>query len=106
MAEKNTSAGQGINWDQTWGSREFVENWITKGGWQRPIREVQTAMALRMIPQPIDQPIRVLDLGAGYGALAVAVLQRPTQGKRGLRRRLRSDAHARPRAQSRPKGSH
>jgi tRNA (cmo5U34)-methyltransferase len=75
MAEKNSSAGQGIDWNQTWGSREFVENWITKGGWQRPIREVQTAMALRMIPQPIDQPIRVLDLGAGYGALAVAVLR-------------------------------
>ena len=31
-------------------------------------------MALRMIPQPIDAPIRVLDIGAGYGALAAAVL--------------------------------
>jgi tRNA (cmo5U34)-methyltransferase len=31
-------------------------------------------MVLRMIPHPIDAPIRVLDIGAGYGALAVAVL--------------------------------
>jgi tRNA (cmo5U34)-methyltransferase len=62
------------SWQQTWGSREFVERWATKGGWQAPFREVQTAMVLRMIPHPIDAPIRVLDIGAGYGALAVAVL--------------------------------
>ncbi len=61
-------------WQQTWGSREFVERWATKGGWQAPIREAQTAMVLRMIPHPLDAPIRVLDIGAGYGALAVAVL--------------------------------
>jgi predicted RNA methylase len=61
-------------WQSTWGNREFIERWISKGGWQGPIREVQTAMVLRMIPQPIDAPIRVLDLGAGYGALATAVL--------------------------------
>jgi 16S rRNA G1207 methylase RsmC len=30
-------------------------------------------MVLRMVPHPIDAPIRVLDIGAGYGALAVAV---------------------------------
>jgi SAM-dependent methyltransferase len=62
------------SWQQTWGSREFVERWAAKGGWQAPFREVQTAMVLRMIPHPIDAPIRVLDIGAGYGALAVAVL--------------------------------
>jgi tRNA (cmo5U34)-methyltransferase len=61
-------------WQQTWGSGEFVERWATKGGWQAPFREVQTAMVLRMIPHPIDARIRVLDIGAGYGALAVAVL--------------------------------
>ena len=65
-------------WQQTWGSREFIENWAAKGGWQAPIREVQTAMVLRMIPHPIDASIRILDIGAGYGALAVAVLhERP-----------------------------
>jgi tRNA (cmo5U34)-methyltransferase len=65
-------------WQQTWGSREFVERWATKGNWQAPIREPQTAMVLRMIPHPIDAAIRVLDIGAGYGALAAAVLlERP-----------------------------
>src|SRR5207244_11697876 len=61
--------------ETTWGNRDFIERWIAKGGWQGPIREMQTAMVLRMIPQPLDAPIRVLDLGAGCGALAVAVLR-------------------------------
>jgi tRNA (cmo5U34)-methyltransferase len=60
--------------ETTWGNREFIERWIAKGGWQGPIREMQTAMVLRMIPHPVDAPIRVLDLASGYGALAVAVL--------------------------------
>jgi tRNA (cmo5U34)-methyltransferase len=62
------------SWDETWGDREFIKRWADKG-WQSPIREVQVAMVLRMIPQPLDAPIRVLDLGAGYGALAAAVLR-------------------------------
>lgn len=60
--------------EHTWGNREFIERWIAKGGWQGPIRAMQTAMVLRMIPHPLDAPIRILDLGAGYGALATAVL--------------------------------
>lgn len=62
-------------WQETWGDKGFIENWANKGNWQAPIRDVQTAMALRMIPQPIDAPIRVLDIGAGYGALAAVVLR-------------------------------
>jgi tRNA (cmo5U34)-methyltransferase len=78
MANPDFAAVMDASWQRTWGSREFVENWAAKGGWQAPIREAQTAMALRMIPQPIDAPIRVLDIGAGYGALAAAVLnERP-----------------------------
>jgi tRNA (cmo5U34)-methyltransferase len=75
MADGNsTSIAADSQWQQTWGSREFVERWATKGGWQAPIREAQTAIALRMIPHGIDAPIRVLDIAAGYGALAAAVL--------------------------------
>src|SRR5258705_9091719 len=79
MAESNSvSSITDASWQQTWGSQEFIERWATKGGWQAPIREAQTAMVLRMIPQPVDAPIRILDIGAGYGALAMAVFyQRP-----------------------------
>jgi len=66
---------KGRSWQETWGSREFVERWATKDNWQAAIRELQTAMVLRMIPHPIDAAIRVLDIGAGYGALAAAILQ-------------------------------
>jgi tRNA (cmo5U34)-methyltransferase len=61
-------------WQSTWGDKEFIENWASKGSWQAPIRDVQIAMVLRMIPHPIDAPLRVLDIGAGYGALAATVL--------------------------------
>ncbi|HEY7554006.1 MAG TPA: class I SAM-dependent methyltransferase [Candidatus Binatia bacterium] len=74
---ENTSPGASSDsaWRETWGNREFVERWATKGAWRAPIREAQVAMVLRMIPQPFEMPIRVLDIGAGYGALAVAVLK-------------------------------
>ncbi len=76
MPESNSRATtKDASWQETWGSSKFIEHWAAKGGWQAPIREVQTAMVLRMIPQPIDAAIRVLDIGAGYGALAAAVLK-------------------------------
>ncbi len=75
MAEiKPETASTDTSWQNTWGSRGFIEQWAAKGGWQAPIRGAQTAMVLRMIPQPIDAPMRILDIGAGYGALAMAVL--------------------------------
>ncbi|MBM2805370.1 MAG: Class SAM-dependent methyltransferase [Deltaproteobacteria bacterium] len=58
----------------TWGDKKFIEDWATKTSWQAPIRDAQVAMVLRMIPHPIEAPIRVLDIGAGYGALASGVL--------------------------------
>jgi len=34
-------------WQATWGDKKFVEDWASKGNWQAPIRDVQTAMVLR-----------------------------------------------------------
>jgi len=73
MVDSNSASTADASWQQTWGSSDFIKRWANKSGWQAPIREVQTAMVLRMIPHPIDEPIRILDIGAGYGALAVAV---------------------------------
>jgi len=80
MARSDPASGE-TSWQETWGSREFIERWASKGGWQAPIREAQTAMVLRMIPQPLDAPIRILDIGAGYGALALAVLRERRNAK-------------------------
>ena len=63
------------SWQTTWGDKNFIQDWASKGSWQAPIRDVQTAMVLRMIPQPIDAAIRILDVGAGYGALVAALLR-------------------------------
>ena len=82
----------------TWGDKKFIEDWASKGSWQAPIRNVQTAMVLRMIPQPIDAPIRVLDIGAGYGALAAAVLTGSSQCDGGVFGRFGGDVEARSRA--------
>jgi tRNA (cmo5U34)-methyltransferase len=75
MAHSASVTSTEESFQNTWGSRAFIEQWADKGGWQAPIREAQTAMVLRMIPHPIDTPIRVLDIAAGYGALAAAVLR-------------------------------
>jgi SAM-dependent methyltransferase len=72
LSDKNSAESA---WRETWGSREFVENWASKGGWQAPIRQAQVAMVLRMIPHPSDAAIRVLDIGAGYGALTAELLK-------------------------------
>ena len=59
MADSDSAAStRDASWQQTWGDREFIERWSTKGNWQAPIREAQTAMVLRMIPHPVNQPIR------------------------------------------------
>ena len=71
ISERSTT---GALLEATWGDKKFIEDWATKESWQAPIRDVQVEMALRMIPQPMDAPIRVLDIGAGYGAMAAAVL--------------------------------
>ncbi|TMA81864.1 MAG: class I SAM-dependent methyltransferase [Deltaproteobacteria bacterium] len=75
MADSNSASTADASWQQTWGSSDFIKRWANKSGWQAPIREVQMAMVLRMIPHLIDEPIRILDIGAGYGALAAAVLR-------------------------------
>ena len=65
-----------------WNDKQIIEDWASKGSWQAPIRDVQTAMVLRMIPQPIEAPFRVLDVGAGFGALAgryCAIVPMPRQ---------------------------
>ena len=79
---KDQTVGDGSQpaWQQTWGSREFIESWAAKGGWQAPIREVQTQIVLEMLGLlRWQRRLRVLDIGAGYGALAMTILDRYAQ---------------------------
>ena len=79
MADEKSLQASGVApLEETWGKREFIDSWSTRGEWQKPIREMQMAAPLMIVPHPIDAPIRVLDLAAGYGTLAGLFLeQRP-----------------------------
>lgn len=61
--------------EQAWEDRNFIENWDERSDQERSVREMQMKTVVFMIPQPKEQAIRVLDLGAGYGALAAAILE-------------------------------
>jgi tRNA (cmo5U34)-methyltransferase len=58
-----------------WESRGFIDSWDERTERERSIRDMQKTAAVLMLPHPREQAIRVLDLGAGYGALAMAVLE-------------------------------
>ena len=60
--------------DQAWESREFIDSWDERTEREKSIRDMQVKSVVYAIPHPKQQPIRVLDLGAGWGALAAAVL--------------------------------
>lgn len=60
---------------KTWGKREYIESWSSRMEWQKPLREMQMAMVGLMIPHPLEAPIRLLDLAAGYGALTALLLE-------------------------------
>ena len=64
------------SFQETWGKREYIEGWDTRMDWQRPLREMQLKMVDLMIPQPEDASITILDLCAGYGSLALFLLER------------------------------
>lgn len=57
-----------------WEDRGFIESWDEGTDRERSIREMQLKTVVFMIPHPREQALRLLDLGAGYGALAAAVL--------------------------------
>ena len=61
--------------EQAWENRGFIASWDERSDRERSVREMQMKTAVFMIPQPREQAIRVLDVGAGYGALAAAILE-------------------------------
>ncbi|HEY7062547.1 MAG TPA: methyltransferase domain-containing protein [Chloroflexota bacterium] len=57
-----------------WQSAEYARAWVADAETRDPERAPGLALLARLIPRPADAPIRVLDLGAGYGIVTATVL--------------------------------
>jgi tRNA (cmo5U34)-methyltransferase len=56
-----------------WHSRSYVDDWIARDVTRDAVRAPQLAAVARRVPAG-DAPVRVLDVGGGYGMLTAAVL--------------------------------
>jgi ubiquinone/menaquinone biosynthesis C-methylase UbiE len=59
-----------------WASPEYVSNWAASQDQKEAQRQEAFGVMANSIPFDKSQPIRILDLGAGYGALTQSLLER------------------------------
>ena len=64
-----------------WHSRQYVDEWITSSEARDEARRTILRRVVCLIPHVPDTAIRVLDVGAGYGALSAQVLARFPRAK-------------------------
>jgi ubiquinone/menaquinone biosynthesis C-methylase UbiE len=58
-----------------WHSDEYVDTWVAKDRNRDERRRPLLAKMMSFVPYQANQPIRVLDVGGGYGAISAAVLE-------------------------------
>ena len=68
MAEPDTLCG--------WGDPDKVDSFVQRSTLLIPKRFEQLSTLVDLFPWPAEEPIRVLDLGAGYGAVTETILSR------------------------------
>ncbi len=68
MTEPDTLCG--------WGDQDKVDYFVQRSAFLIPKRAEQLTTVLDLFPWSAETPIRVLDLGAGYGAVTATVLSR------------------------------
>ena len=64
-----------------WHSQQYVEDWIASAAARDEERRIVLRRVVSLIPREADAAIRVLDVGAGYGALSAQVLERFPQAQ-------------------------
>ena len=57
-----------------WHSRDYVSDWVARSQPEDGRRLARFQLMAQLIPHPKDAPVHILDIGAGYGALAKAML--------------------------------
>jgi tRNA (cmo5U34)-methyltransferase len=60
--------------EQAWQSESFVEDWIESDVHHDQDRRAELRAAARLLPLSRTEPVRVLDVGSGYGEFAGQVL--------------------------------
>jgi SAM-dependent methyltransferase len=65
----------GLSRPHDWHSTEYVADWIAQDAGRDPVRRPRLREMLQAAPFPAEAPLRVLDIGAGYGAVTEELLQ-------------------------------
>jgi tRNA (cmo5U34)-methyltransferase len=60
-----------------WQSAGYVDDWLARDAAMEAERRPLLRRTASLLPFPPDTPVRILDVGAGYGALTEEVLARP-----------------------------
>jgi tRNA (cmo5U34)-methyltransferase len=70
--------GTGRGWHtHDWHSKDYVDNWLERDEAVELERRPLLRRTADLLPFPEEAHIRVLDVGAGYGALSQEILRRP-----------------------------
>lgn len=79
MADKSVGArppADAMPGGHDWHAPDYVRRWVAEKDAQIEERERQFALLAERIPRPSEAPIRVLDVGAGWGPLSLHILRR------------------------------
>jgi ubiquinone/menaquinone biosynthesis C-methylase UbiE len=69
------STPKGLDHDpHDWHSTEYVSDWIDRDVTRDATRRPRLVQMATLIPGAVDAPLRILDVGGGYGAVTSAVL--------------------------------
>jgi 2-polyprenyl-3-methyl-5-hydroxy-6-metoxy-1,4-benzoquinol methylase len=73
-----SEAEQDRSWHtHDWQSAGYVDDWLARDATMEAERRPLLRRTASLLPFPPDTPVRILDVGAGYGALTEEVLARP-----------------------------
>jgi ubiquinone/menaquinone biosynthesis C-methylase UbiE len=79
--ENNAMTTSDPHGQHDWHSQQYVEDWIASSATRDEVRRIILRRVVSLIPREADAAIRVLDVGAGYGALSAQVLERFPQAQ-------------------------
>ena len=66
---------------EQWQEQEFVDNWVTRDDGRQDQRGPMIEATVNAASFPPDQPLQVLDVGAGYGLLSKHLLAKYPKAK-------------------------